>query len=67
MKLRAAFLRRNPLCSQCKEQGKTELATDAHHVRKFHSLDDPLRLDPSNLIALCRRHHMQLEQANIFT
>lgn len=60
-KLRAAYLRSHPLCVKCKEEGRTEPAVHVHHLAKFHGLNDPLRLDPSNLVALCRRCHMAAE------
>lgn len=55
-RLRAAYLAENPLCDECSRHGKTELATDVHHLkeRKTHP---HLALDCDNLRALCRRCH----------
>ena len=50
--VRAAFLKSNPCCAVCGSEEDVE----AHHCRPFH-LDAALELDPSNLIALCRRDH----------
>jgi 5-methylcytosine-specific restriction enzyme A len=54
--LRAAFLAANPLCDECSRHGRTEVATDVHHLkeRKTHP---HLSLEWDNLQALCRRCH----------
>lgn len=55
-KLRQVFLAMNPMCADCSASGRIALATDVHHVAKVQ--DAPhLRLDPSNLMALCHECH----------
>lgn len=57
-KLRAEFLRVNPLCFDCDANGRTVPALEVHHIRK--RADDPGReqwLDPENLMSLCRPCH----------
>ena len=41
------------LCQECDRQGHTTEATEVHHIIPFNGLDDPLRLDFSNLESLC--------------
>lgn len=55
-RLRAAFLAANPLCDECSRHGKTEVATDVHHLQERKTHPD-LSLDWDNLQALCRRCH----------
>jgi len=52
-KVRDAFLKANPKCAVC----GTTCDVEAHHVQVFH-LNPELELDPTNLIALCRRDHL---------
>ena len=56
-RLRLRHLRRHPLCEECRSQGRVESAEQVHHVVPFKGVDDPLRLDPSNLEALCAACH----------
>ncbi|HVB67960.1 MAG TPA: HNH endonuclease signature motif containing protein [Acetobacteraceae bacterium] len=55
-KLRAAFLLRHPLCLWCEEHGTTTAAAEVDHIERIVDRPD-LRLEWSNLRALCRVHH----------
>jgi 5-methylcytosine-specific restriction protein A len=55
-KLRAAILRRSPLCVDCGEAGRVTAASEVHHVKERRDFPD-LALDPSNLEGLCRPCH----------
>jgi 5-methylcytosine-specific restriction endonuclease McrA len=61
VRLREWFLSQpeNVLCRQCHAEGRTTLAIDVDHIRPFRGVADPLRLNPTNLQALCKRHHGQ--------
>ena len=53
----------NPLCEQCKAEGKTTAAEDVHHIRKVK--DSPeLMYDWSNLMSVCRKCHIRLDKSN---
>jgi 5-methylcytosine-specific restriction enzyme A len=56
--LRSAFLAQHPLCADCESHGLVRPARHVDHVVPFQGIDDPLRLDRSNLRALCERCHM---------
>lgn len=56
-KIRAAFLRENPLCEMCWQDGKLTAADTVHHKRK---LSDGGTHDSSNLQALCETCHSRL-------
>jgi hypothetical protein len=47
-RLQQSHLTANPVCVRC--GGKAE---QADHIKPFKGVDDPLRLDPSNLQSLC--------------
>lgn len=51
---RAMFLRRYPLCEDCLFEGRTEAATEVHHITAKR---DGGSNEFSNLMALCRSHH----------
>ncbi|WP_346866641.1 MULTISPECIES: HNH endonuclease signature motif containing protein [unclassified Clostridium] len=53
---RARFLKINPLCVRCKEQGSLVKATVVDHI-KPHGGDKILFWDESNWQALCKRCH----------
>lgn len=55
-KVRALFLDANPLCIECEKEGRVEAATQVDHVISIRQRPD-LRLDESNLRALCASHH----------
>jgi len=52
-KLRAAFIRAHPVCQH---PGCTAASLDADHIKSIAERPD-LRLEWSNLRALCRSHH----------
>lgn len=52
---RKMHLARYPLCEMCLASGKTEPADMVHHIQ--HLTDGGARLDPANLMSLCREHH----------
>lgn len=58
-KLRRLFLTRNPWCQRCLQEQKHTPAEEVDHIQPFQHKDDPKRLDWSNLMALCKRHHSQ--------
>lgn len=55
-RLRALHIAEHPLCAACEQEGLVEPAVDVDHVIP-HCGDDALRLDPTNLRSLCKRHH----------
>ena len=55
-KARATFLKRNPLCVFCKEQGKITTATVVDHITP-HKGDSSLFWDRDNWQPLCKLHH----------
>ena len=55
-KIRMAFLKQNPLCVMCMEEGKTTPATVVDHIIP-HRGDKRLFYDVENYQALCKRHH----------
>ena len=46
----------NPMCQRCQKEPSVEV----HHIVPF-AIDPRLKLDPRNLLAVCRRCHEQLE------
>ncbi|MBA7526583.1 hypothetical protein ES705_18745 [subsurface metagenome] len=61
-KLRAWYLRENPLCEDCLEQDKTVPAAEVHHEIPWqtgHTKEAKIRLafDSDNLISLCLECH----------
>jgi len=63
-RLRLWYIRQNPLCENCLRVGVTRQAADVDHVRPFNGRDDVLRLDVSNLMALCRACHNRKTHAS---
>jgi 5-methylcytosine-specific restriction protein A len=55
--LRRYHLSHEPLCRLCKARGHTVAAQEVDHIKPFDGLDDPLRLDGSNLQSLCKSCH----------
>jgi 5-methylcytosine-specific restriction endonuclease McrA len=55
--IRAAHLRINPNCSVCGTRGSFLKPNEVHHCAVFH-LNPQLELEESNLITLCRNHHL---------
>lgn len=62
IKGRAWFLRNNPLCVFCEEEGRAEPATVVDHI-KPHKGDKTLFYDVSNWQGLCAPHHDKTKQA----
>lgn len=55
-RLRRMFLRRNPMCAECKRQGIVRPAEEVHHKQSIEDRPD-LRLNWENLEALCKPCH----------
>ena len=53
-KVRDDFIETHPACAAC---GKP--AEEVHHIRPFHE-EPALELNPDNLVALCKHHHLDL-------
>ena len=60
-RLRLWFLKRNPWCVMCDAKGIATGATDADHILTIEERPD-LRLDPTNLQALCAPCHASVKQ-----
>lgn len=56
--LRAEHLRLEPLCRDCRTEGRATAATTVDHVRP-HRGDERVFFDAGSLQSLCRRHHNQ--------
>jgi 5-methylcytosine-specific restriction enzyme A len=63
--LSAAHKRRQPLCVECLKENRVTAADDVDHIVPFKGLNDPLRLDPSNLQSLCRPHHHNVKTKSL--
>ena len=50
------FRAHNPLCFDCSKEGKVTPSQDVHHIVPIREAPH-LRLDPKNLVALCRACH----------
>jgi 5-methylcytosine-specific restriction protein A len=55
-KFRLQFLASNPLCADCLKSDVIAPATEPHHKQKLADRPD-LRLDPANVMALCKTCH----------
>ena len=55
-RLRNSFISQpaNVRCAHCKAEGKRLLSAEVDDIQPFNGPDDPLRLDTSNLQALCK-------------
>ena len=53
--VRDAYLRQHPACEACGSRSDLNV----HHVIPFH-VDEEKELDPTNLITLCRTHHLTI-------
>jgi 5-methylcytosine-specific restriction protein A len=56
-KLRAWFIRQNPVCVECKGQGIATVVDVVDHITPIK--EGGARLDASNLQSLCNMHHNQ--------
>lgn len=55
-RFRTQMLVEEPLCVDCEASGRITAATEVHHIVKLR--DDPsLRLEPSNVMCLCKSCH----------
>lgn len=64
VRFRAVYLKKpgNQLCRECLKQGRTTVATDADHIRRWQSgataaEQHRLKYDETNLQPLCHPHH----------
>lgn len=55
-KVRKRYLSRHPLCEDCQERGEIKPAEEVHHLTPIRE-SPVVRLDASNLRALCRACH----------
>lgn len=55
-RLRESFLRAHLFCEDCRENGVMKAATMVHHIKSVEDFPE-LRLDASNLRALCHDCH----------
>ncbi len=53
---RLYFYHNSPFCHDCTTHGRTRSASELHHKKKIRHRPD-LRLDPDNLLPLCKRCH----------
>lgn len=60
--LRVRVLARSPLCADCAARGRTAWAREVHHLEPVSKAPER-RLDPANLVALCRDCHQARERA----
>ncbi len=63
--LRRHKLTAQPLCELCKEQGRTEAATEVHHIKPVEDglsfrEKETLMFDPHNLMSLCHACHVRV-------
>jgi 5-methylcytosine-specific restriction protein A len=56
-RLRLRYLKENPLCVECKREGRISLAEEVDHITPISAGGS--RLDDSNLQSLCGTHHRQ--------
>lgn len=56
-KVRNRILASEPFCRMCATKGRSTPATDVDHIQPFRGIDDPRRLNPTNLRPLCRPCH----------
>jgi 5-methylcytosine-specific restriction protein A len=59
-KIRARFIQANPLCAECKRQGRFTPATEVHHVKP---LSEGGTHNPENLMSLCHSCHSAITMA----
>lgn len=55
-RFRRDYLAMNPMCEDCKGEKRTTAAQELHHIKKVKDRPD-LRLDPDNVMGLCKSHH----------
>lgn len=57
-RLRGRQLRAQPLCAECRKQGKMTIATEVDHIIP-HKGDKTLFFDANNLQSMCKSCHSQ--------
>jgi 5-methylcytosine-specific restriction enzyme A len=62
-KARQRQLQRQPLCADCRADGKVRAATDVHHPHELSRGGS--RFDEENMISVCSEHHHQRHGASI--
>ena len=60
-KLSEAYRASQPLCEDCLGRDKVKPCTEVHHIEPI-SKAPHLRLEPSNLVVLCKECHEQRHQ-----
>ncbi len=55
-RLRLQVLTKEPLCRLCAAEGRVSAAEVVDHIKPISAAPE-LRLEPSNLRPLCKRHH----------
>lgn len=63
VKARELYLMEHPLCENCEKEGRIMPAREVHHIIALQ--DGGARLDPENLMALCRTCHQKFTQEEI--
>jgi 5-methylcytosine-specific restriction protein A len=61
-RLRLQVLADEALCRMCQTAGRVTAATEVHHMRGFHGIHDPLRLDRRWLMPICVPCHRRESQ-----
>lgn len=64
VKVRKTYLLQHPLCEECEKHGRVMPAAEVHHIVALR--DGGARLDPDNLMAVCRACHQKFTQEEIF-
>ena len=59
-KLSERYRKSHPLCERCTEQGRTRAADHVHHIIPIRVAPE-LRLERSNLMAVCVECHEELD------
>lgn len=59
-RLSERYRAQHPLCERCESLGVVRAASEVHHVIPI-DVNPSLRLDPDNLMAVCRECHEALE------
>ena len=62
-KLRNAVYRESPLCKMCLSKGRTTPGEIGHHITPVNEAPE-LRLDPDNIMMVCRKCHGELHKSD---
>lgn len=60
VKVRKTYLMQHPMCEQCEKEGRITPAREVHHIKAIN--DGGARLDPDNLMAVCRPCHQKFTE-----